>query len=61
LRYFDAYEITPEYVLRWVAKAGKVKVEEKSWQVKDDNGVPSNSLLAAPVVVGLIKQLADIL
>jgi len=61
LKYFDAYEITPEYVLTWDAKNEKVKVEEKPWKVKDDNGVESNSLLAPPVVVGLIKQLYGVL
>ena len=61
LKYFDAYEITPEYILSWDAKNKKVKVEEKPWKVKDDNGVQSNSLLAPAVVVGLIKQLYEVL
>lgn len=58
-KYFDDYEITPEYVLK--ENNGKVEVEEKPWSVKDDNGVESYSLLAAPVVVPLLKQLAEIL
>jgi adenylate kinase family enzyme len=61
LKYFDTYEITPEYILKWDDKKKKIEVEEKPWQVKDDNGVASNSLLAPPVVVGLIKQLAEVL
>lgn len=60
-KYFDPYEITPEYVLKWDAKNKKVVVEEKAWKVTDDNGVESNSLLAPPVVVGLIKQLYEVL
>jgi adenylate kinase family enzyme len=55
--YFDDYEITPEYVLSWDSKAGKVKVDEKPWIVKDDNGEDVYSLLPAPVVVAMIKQL----
>jgi len=58
---FDSYELTPEYVLGWDEKEKKVKVDEKSWVVKDDNGVPSFSFLPAPVVVSLIKQLSEIL
>ena len=58
-KYFDKYEITPEYVFKLDGK--KVKVEEKPWSVKDDNGVESYSLLAAPVVVAMLKQLVEIL
>lgn len=58
-KYFDKYEITPEYVFKLDGK--KVIVEEKPWSVKDDNGVESYSLLAAPVVVALIKQLVEVL
>lgn len=58
---FDAYEITPEYVLKWDAKKKEVKVEERPWSIKDDNGTRCNSLLAAPVVVSFIKQLPEAL
>jgi len=58
-KYFDGYEITPEYVLK--QKNGRVIVSEKPWTVKDDNGVDSFSLLAPAVIVALIKQLAEIL
>ncbi len=57
---FDDYELTPEYVLG-LHKNGKVKVDEKSWTVKDDNNVKSHSLLAPPVVVSFIKQLVEVL
>ncbi|KKU06578.1 MAG: hypothetical protein UX10_C0028G0006 [Candidatus Magasanikbacteria bacterium GW2011_GWA2_45_39] len=60
-KYFDNYEITPEYVLSRDEKTKKVKVTEKPWTVKDDNGIESFSLLAPPVVVGLIKQLVETL
>jgi adenylate kinase family enzyme len=59
--YVDDYEITPEYVYHWNPKTNKVKIEEKPWVIKDDKGVPSYSLLPAPVVVTLIKQLADLM
>lgn len=58
-QYFDNYEITPEYVLKYNGK--KVEVTEKPWSVKDDNGVESNSLLAATVVISLLKQMVEIL
>lgn len=60
-KYFDDYELTPEYVLSWDAKNEKVIVDQKPWQIKDDSNVNSFSLMAAPVVVGLIKQLAEAL
>ncbi|MEK9200826.1 MAG: hypothetical protein AAB909_02495 [Patescibacteria group bacterium] len=56
---FDEYEITPEFVLSWDGK--KVNVTEKPWVIKDDNGTDCHSLLAPPVTVSLIKQLAEIL
>jgi adenylate kinase family enzyme len=60
-KYYDEYELTPEFVLSWDAKKKEVGVEEKPWMVKDDNGVESNSLMAPAVVVSLVKQLADTL
>lgn len=60
-KYFDRYELTPEYVLHWNERTRKVEVLEKPWTVKDDNGVESYSLLAPPVAVTLIKQLANVL
>lgn len=60
-KYFDDYEITPEYVLSWDAKTKKVRVDEKHWSVKDDNGNDCYSLLPPPVVVAMLKQMADIL
>src|SRR4030042_3604600 len=60
-KYFDDYEITPEYVLSWDNTNKKVNVEEKSWSVKDDNGKECFSLLAPPVMVSMIKQMVDAL
>jgi len=57
----DDYEVTPEYVHFWDEKQKKVKTKEKPWVFKNDQGVDSVSLLAPPVVVTLIKQLADYL
>ncbi len=59
-KYFDDYEITPEFNFV-IDKNEKIKTAEKPWTVKDDNGVECNSLMAAPVVVALIKQVAQVL
>ena len=59
--YVDDYEITPEYYYQWFKKDKKAVIREKPWIAKDDEGSPSYSLLPPPVVVSLIKQLADIL
>ncbi|MEK7658693.1 MAG: AAA family ATPase [Patescibacteria group bacterium] len=55
----DDYEVTPEYV--YTLEADNVKTTEKPWEVKDDEGVLSNSLMPPPVVVSLIKQLVKTL
>ncbi len=55
----DDYEITPEY--HYELENGEVKVIEKPWEIEDDDGNPSHSLLAAPVVLSLIKQLTEVL
>ncbi len=59
--YIDDYEITPEYVFEWDGKMQKVVVKEKPWIVKDDEGVPSYSLLPQAVVVSFIKQMVQVL
>jgi len=38
-----------------------VEIKEKPWVIKDDEGMESVSLLAAPVVVSLIRQMAKVL
>jgi len=59
--FVDDYEITPEYVYKWNEKEKRVAVEEKPWQILDDNGIPSYSLMPPPVVVSLIKQITEVL
>lgn len=56
----DDYEITPEYVYELNADKN-ILVKERSWVVKDDHGRDAYSLLAPPVTMSLIKQLASIL
>lgn len=57
----DDYEITPKYVYAHDKKTGKVSTHKEPWIVKDDEGEDSYSLLAPPVVIGLIKQLIQAL
>jgi len=57
--FVDDYEITPEYYYQ--KDGNEIKILEKPWQVSDDEGVASYSLLAAPVVLALIKQLVEAL
>ncbi|MBI1866630.1 MAG: hypothetical protein HYS02_02575 [Candidatus Staskawiczbacteria bacterium] len=63
--FVDDYEITPEYSYTFnenpPAGGSKVKANEKPWEVLDDQGVVSNSLMPPPVVVSLIKQLVKAL
>jgi adenylate kinase family enzyme len=60
-KYFDSYELTPEYEYKWNESSKEVEVIEKPWKIKDDNGVDSYSLLAPPVAVSLLKQLREVL
>ena len=55
----DSYEITPEYTYQ--LQGEEIKVIEKPWQVVDDDGVASYSLMPPAVVVSLIKQLVEAL
>ena len=61
LKFVDDYEITPEYDYKWNEKEKKVEIIEKPWIIRDEEGIPSYSLLAAPVTLSLIKQMADVL
>ncbi len=58
--YVDNYEVTPEFVYERNDK-GEINVTEKPWEILDDNGVASNSLMPPPVVVSLIKQMVEVL
>ncbi len=57
----DDYEITPEYSYQWLKKEKKVKIIKNPWQISDDRGVPSYSLLAPAIVISLIKQMTEAL
>ncbi len=59
--YVDDYEITPEYSYEQDEKTKNIKIIEKPWQVLNDEGVPSYSLLPPPIVVSLIKQMVAVL
>jgi len=58
---YNDYEITQEYDYEYDEKNDKVLINEKPWEIEDDNGVMSNSLMPPPVVVSLIKQLVKAL
>ncbi len=57
----DDYELTPAYDYKFNQDTGEVEIIEKPWQVLDDTGVPSYSLMPPPVVVSLIKQMVKVL
>jgi len=57
--YVDDYELTPEYYYE-LDSDGKVKILEKPWTIKDDDNQEAYSLLAPPVALALIKELAKI-
>lgn len=56
----DDYELTPEYGYELQAD-GQVKIIEKPWTVKDDEGVDSYSFMPPAVVVSLLKQMVTFL
>ena len=58
-KYLNDYEITPEF--SYELDGDNIKTIEKPWQINDDNNQPSYSLMPPPVVVSLIKQLAEAL
>jgi len=57
----DDYEITPEFSYKFNEQSGKVETLDKPWEVEDDQGNLSNSLMPPPVVVSMIKQLVKVL
>jgi adenylate kinase family enzyme len=58
--FVDDYELTPEYVYS-ADDNGEIKVTEKLWSIPDDKGVESYSLMPAPVVVSMLKQIVSVL
>ena len=59
--YIDKYEVTPEYSYERDAVTGEIKIIEKPWIIKDDEGIDSYSLLPAAPAVALIKQIVTVL
>ncbi len=59
--YINDYEITPAYGYERDKEEKKVKVKEEPWQIKDDKGNLSYSLMPPPVLVSLIKQISSVL
>lgn len=57
----DDYEITDIAVFDNDKETGKVSVTQEPWIIKDDEGVPSYSLMAPAVVIGLLRQLVKAL
>jgi len=58
--FVDDYEITPEFNYL-VDEKEEVRIVQKPWRIIDDEGTECFSLLPQPVVVSLIKQMANIL
>ncbi|MDD3662184.1 MAG: nucleoside monophosphate kinase [Candidatus Dojkabacteria bacterium] len=62
----DAPELVNEYEITQMKTfstdvPGTVHVQESNWEITDENGVRSYCLYPAPVVVTIIKQLAEVL
>ena len=57
----DDYELTPSYSYKLNAATGQITTIESPWIVKDDEGKDSYSLLPPAVVVGMIKQISQVL
>lgn len=55
----DDYELTPEYYFERDPGTKTIKTKERPWVVLDDESVQSFSLMPPPVVVSLIKQMAE--
>ncbi len=58
---FDKYELTPAFSYQFDEQTKTVSTHESPWVVQDNQGVESHSLMPAPVVVALLKQMAKIL
>lgn len=57
---YQNYEITPEYYYEVDESTGNVVTKEKPWVINDDSGQEVISLVAAPVVLSMIKQIHKI-
>jgi adenylate kinase family enzyme len=56
----DDYEITPEYSYN-LKENGEIEIIKKPWEIDNDQGIPSYSLMPPPVVVSMIKQMVEAL
>ncbi|MCA9375388.1 nucleoside monophosphate kinase, partial [Candidatus Dojkabacteria bacterium] len=56
----DPYEVT-EDLEHSIDENGRISTRSKSWEIIDDNGIPSVSLMPPPVVISCIHQLHEIL
>jgi len=59
--YLNKCDITPAYSYQWDEDKGEVKHIEKPYEIEDDEGIPSYSLMPPAVVVSLVKQMVDVL
>jgi len=59
--FVDDYEVTPEFVYEWDEKRKSARIKEKPWEIIDDEGNISYSLMPPPVVVSLVKQMVEVL
>lgn len=57
--FYDDYELNPEFI--YTGEGKNLNIERKSWVVEDDNGVKHHVLMAATVVLSLIKNIHNIL
>jgi len=60
-KYCEEYELTHSYSYKYDKSTGKLTSKSEKWIIKDDEGVDSYSILSAPVVVSMIKQIHKIL
>ncbi len=58
--YVDGYEMTPMYNYE-LDTNGKAKIIESPWEINNDEGVPSYSLLPPAVMVSMLKQISGVL
>ncbi|MBU0650096.1 hypothetical protein KKG63_02775 [Patescibacteria group bacterium] len=59
--YTEPYELTPAFSYEYDAKTNQVLTKAEPWTVKDDQGNPCHSLLAAPVLLSLMVQIHTLL
>lgn len=60
-KHMDNYELTPEFSYELDQADNSIKVLEKPWIVKDDQGADVYSLMAPAVALQWIKQLVGVL